>query len=80
MDAMDWVHCRSPSISPQNEILCADDLTINVQRRVPMKLAIKDTKEDQFRRIKTKPKKTKVASPKTQNLTPCFIGTLEALL
>lgn len=80
MDAMDWVHYRSPSIATQNEILCADDLTIKVQRRVPLKLPIKDTKEDQFRRIKVKQRKPKVASSKTQNLTPCFIGTLEALL
>lgn len=35
MDAMDWVHCRSPSIVTQNGILCADDLTIKVQRIVP---------------------------------------------
>lgn len=48
MDAMGWVHCRSPSIVTQNEILCADDLTIKVQRRVPLKLPIKDTKEDHF--------------------------------
>ena len=31
MDAMDWVHWRSPSIGHQNGILCADDLTIKVQ-------------------------------------------------
>ena len=40
MDAMDWVHCRSPSISTQNGILCADDLTMKVQRRVPLNLPI----------------------------------------
>ena len=45
MDAMDWVHCRSPSIGTQNGILCADDLTIKIQRRVPLKLPIKDTKK-----------------------------------
>lgn len=28
MDAVDWVHYRSPSIATQNGILCADDLTI----------------------------------------------------
>lgn len=31
MEAMDWVHYRSPSISTQNGILCADDLTIKVR-------------------------------------------------
>ena len=80
MNPMGWVHCRSPSIATQNGILCADDLTIKVQRRGHLKLPIKDTKEDQFRRIKSNRRKPEVASSKTQNLTPCFIGTLEALL
>lgn len=32
MDAMDWVHCRSPSIVTQNGILCADDLTQKLKK------------------------------------------------
>lgn len=81
MDAMDWVHWRSPSIATQNGILCADDLTIKVQIRVPLNFSIlrhpKKTTSDVSRSNRRKPE---AASSKTQNLTPCFIGTLEALL
>ena len=40
MDTMDWVHWRSPSIDTQNPILCVNDLTTKVQRRVPLNLTI----------------------------------------
>ena len=80
MDTMDWVHYRSPSIATQNGILCADDLTIKVQRRVHLKLPINDTKKTTSDESRPNRRKPKVASPKTQNLTPCFIDTLEALL
>ena len=72
MDAMDWVHCRSPSISTQNGILCADDLTIKVQRRVPLKLLIKDTQEDCFRRIKAKSKETRCSLSQHSKFDPLF--------
>lgn len=72
MDAMDWVHCRSPSIGPQNGILCADDLTIKVQRIVPLELSIKDTQEDQFRRTKVKPKETRGSLFQNSKFDPLF--------
>ena len=72
MDAMDWVHYRSPSISTQNGILCVDDLTIKVQRSVPLKLPIKDTQEDHFRRIKVKQKEPKGSLPQNSKFDPLF--------
>ena len=35
MDAMDWVHYRSPSIATQNGILCADDLAQKFKEEFP---------------------------------------------
>lgn len=35
MDAMDWVHWRSPSIATQNGILGVDDLTIKFKEEFP---------------------------------------------
>ena len=72
MNAMDWVHYRSPSISTQNGILCADDLTIKVQRSVPLKLPIKDTQEDHFRRINDKPKETRGSLFQNSKFDPLF--------
>lgn len=72
MDAMDWVHWRSPSIDTQNGILRVDDLIIKVQRRVPLNLSNKDTQEDNFRRTKVKQKETKGSLFQNSKFDPLF--------